>query len=192
MIGEMWESKPLFCLAVNKVTSDEIAWHCKHWTWSDDVHESGAALALDIGVPVWKIEESIEADYQASLKTAQNPDGGPYPAFPNDKSWHETSGKTGSGKKFCHSVISRTDSAAQPSYVAIVTSVKTLHSGLEIDENPAGMGSDSKPVPGTICSTRSCWKCTRRQQIGWQLSSGLRGFRPCNRRSMWQVRWSER
>ena len=79
--GEMCKSKPLFCHAVNKVTSDEIAWHCKHWTWSDDVHESGAALALDIGVPVWKIEESIEADYQASLKTAQNPDGGPYPAF---------------------------------------------------------------------------------------------------------------
>ena len=85
-------------------------------------------------MPVWKIEESIEADYQASLKTAQNPDGGPCPAFANDKSWDETSGKTGSGKKFCHSVISRTDSAAQPSYVAIVTSVKTLHSGLEIDE----------------------------------------------------------
>ena len=36
VIGEMWKSKPLFCLAVNKVTSDEIAWHCKHWTWSDD------------------------------------------------------------------------------------------------------------------------------------------------------------
>ena len=86
VIGEMWKSKLLFCLAVNKVTSDEIAWHCKHWTWSDDVRESGAALALDIGVLVWKIEESIEADYQASLKTTQNPDGGSYPAFAYDKS----------------------------------------------------------------------------------------------------------
>ena len=70
---------------MNKVTSDEIAWHCKHWTWSDDVHESGAALALEKDVLVWKIEESIEADYQASLKTTQNPDGGPYPAFAYDK-----------------------------------------------------------------------------------------------------------
>ena len=78
VIGEMWKSKPLFCLAVNKVTSDEIAWHCKHWTWSDDVHESAAALALDIGVLVWKFEESIEADCQASLKTAQNPNGEPF------------------------------------------------------------------------------------------------------------------
>ena len=98
-----------------------------------------------------KIEESIEADYQASLKTAQNPDGGPYP-FANDKSWDGTSGKTGSGKKFCHSVISGTDSAAQPSCVANVISVKTLHGSLEIDENPAGMGSDSKPVPEPLHS----------------------------------------
>ena len=80
------EFKPLFCLAVNKVTSDEIAWHCKHWTWSDDVHESGAALALDIGVLVWKIEESIEVDCQASLKTAQNPNGEPFPAYHSGKS----------------------------------------------------------------------------------------------------------
>ena len=80
-----------------------------------------------IGVPVWKIEEAIEADYQASLKTAQNPDGGPYPAFANDESWDETSGKSGSGKN-CHSVISGTDSTAQPSYVATATSViQKLH-----------------------------------------------------------------
>ena len=106
-----------------------------------------------IGVPVWKIEEAIEADYQASLKTAQNPDGGPYPAFANDKSWDETSGKSGSGKKFCHSVISGTDSTAQPSYVATATSViQNCMGSLEIDENPAGMGSDSKPVPEPLHS----------------------------------------
>ena len=167
VLGEMWKNTPPFSL---------------------NLHESGAALVLDIGVLVWKIEESIEAGYLASLKTAQNPDGGPYPASAYDKSWDETSGKTGSGKKFFHSVISENDSAAQTSDVATVTSVKTLHGGLEIDENPAGMGSDSKPVPGTICSKRSCWTCTRRQQIGWQLSSGSRGLRPRNRRSMWQVR----
>ena len=36
-------------------------------------YESGAALARDMGVPVSKMEESIEA----SLETAENPDGGP-------------------------------------------------------------------------------------------------------------------
>ena len=37
------------------------------------VHESGATLAPDLGVPVSKMEESI--DNQASLLTAQNPEG---------------------------------------------------------------------------------------------------------------------
>ena len=69
------------------------------------------------------MEESIEADNRASLKTAQNPDGGPFPAYPSGKSWDETSGKTGSGKKFCHSVILRTDFAAQPYSVAIIIPV---------------------------------------------------------------------
>ena len=57
------------------------------------------------------------------LWTARNPDGEPYPAFANDKSWDETSGKAGSGKKFCHSVILGTDSTAQPSIAAIITPV---------------------------------------------------------------------
>ena len=48
--------------------------------------ESGAALAQDMGVPVSKMEESIEA----FLKTAENPDGEPYTAFPSGKSWDES------------------------------------------------------------------------------------------------------
>ena len=58
MIGETWKNKPPFGLARNKAMSDDVAWQ---------------------GVLVWKIEESIESDYQASLKTAQNPDGGAVP-----------------------------------------------------------------------------------------------------------------
>ena len=50
-------------------------------------YESWAALTQDMGVPVSKMEESIEACIQASLKTAQDLDGGPYPAFASDKSW---------------------------------------------------------------------------------------------------------
>ena len=37
--------------------------------------ETGGASAADMGVPVSKMEESIEACIQASLKTAQDPDG---------------------------------------------------------------------------------------------------------------------
>ena len=28
--GEMWKNKPPFSLALNKATSDDIAWQCKH------------------------------------------------------------------------------------------------------------------------------------------------------------------
>ena len=100
VMGEMWKNKPPFRLALNKAASDEIAWHCKHYTGRGVMkfYESGAALAQDMGVSVSKMEESIEAHYQASLKTAKDPDGGPFPAYPSGKSWDEASGKTGSGK----------------------------------------------------------------------------------------------
>ena len=83
--------------------------------------ESGTALAVDMRVLVSKMEESIEAHYQASWKTAQDPDGGPFPAYPSGKSWDEASVKTGSGKKFYHNVISGADLAfceASYSYTA--------------------------------------------------------------------------
>ena len=47
-----------------------------------------------MGVPVSKTPDSIEAHYQASLKTARNPNGEPYPAFKSDRSWDEAPGKT--------------------------------------------------------------------------------------------------
>ena len=37
--------------------------------------ESGGAFAVDMGVPVSKMEESIEAHIQTSLKIAQDPEG---------------------------------------------------------------------------------------------------------------------
>ena len=71
-----------------------------------------------MGVPVSKMPGSIEALCQASLKTAKDPDGGPYPVYPSGKSWDEASGNTGSGKKFYHNVMSGADFAAQPYCVA--------------------------------------------------------------------------
>ena len=62
----------------------------------------------------------IEAYYQASLKSAADPDGGPFPAYPSGKSWDETSGKTGSGKKFRHNAISGADFAAQPMVIVVL------------------------------------------------------------------------
>ena len=47
--GEMWKNKPPFCVTLNMAS----------------FYESGAALGPDMGVPVLKMEESIEARYQA-------------------------------------------------------------------------------------------------------------------------------
>ena len=118
--GEMWKNKLPFSLALNKVISDDIVWQCKHYTGRGirKFHESGSALAEDMEAPVSKMPDSSEAHCQASLKTAKNPDGGPYSAYPSGKSWYEASGKTGSGTKFYHNVSSGADFEAQPYCVA--------------------------------------------------------------------------
>ena len=73
----------------------------------------------DTRVLVSKMQDSIEAHILASLKTAQDPDVGPFPAYPCGKFWDEAPGKTGSGKKFYHNVISGADCAAQPYRVGL-------------------------------------------------------------------------
>ena len=99
MTGEMWKNEPPFNLALNKATSDDIAWQRKHYR---KLHECGTASVEDIEAPVSKMLDSIEAHCQTSLKSAKDPDGEPYPAFTSDKSWDEASGKTGSEKNSWH------------------------------------------------------------------------------------------
>ena len=84
MTGEMWENKLPFSLALNNAVSDDR--QCKHYTGRGvrKLHESAVSKTPDL----------IEAHYQASLKTARNPNGEPYTAFTSDKSWDEASGKT--------------------------------------------------------------------------------------------------
>ena len=65
----------------------------------------------------------MEANFQASLKTAKDPVGGPVPAYPRGKWLDEASGKTGSGKKFYHNVLSGDEFVAQPYSVAVITPV---------------------------------------------------------------------
>ena len=115
VMGEMKKNKPPFRLALNRTTSDEIARHCKHCTERGvmKLHVSGTALAEGMRVPVSKMEELTAAHCQASLKTVKNPDREPCPAYPSGKSWCEACGKTGSGKKFHHNVMSGVDFAAE-------------------------------------------------------------------------------
>ena len=55
--GEMWKNKPPFSLDLNKATSDDIAWQCKHYTGRGvrKLHESGTALVEDMEAPVSKM-----------------------------------------------------------------------------------------------------------------------------------------
>ena len=120
----MWKNKLPFRLALNRAASDEIVWHCKRGVI--EFYESGAALAQD------KMEETVGAQYQDSLKTTKDLDGGPFPAYTSEKSWDEASGKT----VFYHNVISGADFAAQHFYVASSRkSFTTAWVILEIDEN---------------------------------------------------------
>ena len=179
---EMWKNKPPLRLALNRAASDEIARHCKHYTERGVMkfYESGAALAEGMGVPVSKMPGSFEALCQASLQTAKDPDGGPCPAYPSGESWYEASGKTGSGKKFEHNVISGVDFAAQPYYVAIITPV--IHycmGGLETDKKVSGVGCGFQARSCLLRSWRGCRRYTRQQPIGRQFSAGLRGVWSC-------------
>merc|ERR1712226_1534390 len=149
--GEMWKNKAPFRLALNKAASDEIIWHCKHYTGRGVMkyYQSGAAFAADLGVSVSVLEEQHEQHYQAAKKTEKDPDGGSWPAYPSGKSWDAASGPTGSGKKFYHNIIAGSAVKTQEFYVAIITPV--IHycmGGLEIDENSACVDSKGKAIPG--------------------------------------------
>merc|ERR1712226_941252 len=149
--GEMWKNKPPFRLCLNKAASDEIIWHCKHYTGRGVMkfYQSGAALAEDMKVPLSVLETTHDEHYQAAKKMEKDPDGGSYPAYPSGKSWDAASGKTGSGKKFYHNIIPGSAVKTEPFYVAIITPV--IHycmGGLEIDVDSAVYDTNEKVIPG--------------------------------------------
>jgi succinate dehydrogenase/fumarate reductase flavoprotein subunit len=150
--GEMWKNKPPFRLCLNKAASDEIHWHCKHYTGRGVMkfYENGAELAKDMGIPVQTLIDEHDQHYEAAKKTEKDPDGGSYPAYPSGKSWDARSGPTGSGKKFYHNIIPGSAVTTQPFYVAIITPV--IHycmGGLEIDEKSRVLDEKSrKVIPG--------------------------------------------
>merc|ERR1712038_1895935 len=123
--GEMWKNKPPFRLCLNKAASDEIMWHCKHYTGRGVMkyYPTGADLAKDMGCSLQKLVDTHEGHYQAAKKQEADPEGGPFPAYPSGKTWDEPSGKTGSGKKFFHNIIPGSAVATEQFYVAIITPV---------------------------------------------------------------------
>merc|ERR1719160_1585660 len=148
--GEMWKNKAPFRLVLNKAASDEIIWHCKHYTGRGVMkfYESGEALAKDMGISLSTLEKTHQDHYEAAKKTEKDPDGGSWPAYPSGKSWDECSGKTGSGKKFYHNVIDGSRVKTEEFYVAIITPV--IHycmGGLETTVKGECVRND-KALPG--------------------------------------------
>lgn len=149
--GEMWKNKAPFRLCLNSLASTEIHWHCEHYKGRGVMkkYDSGADLAKELGVSVKKLEAVWQVHYEASEKEKQEPDGGPFQAYPSGKSWDEPSGKTGCGKKFYHNVIPGSQFAAEPFHVAIVTPV--IHycmGGLEITTQSEVVTSKGVVIPG--------------------------------------------
>merc|ERR1711971_242655 len=150
--GEMWKNKPPFRLCLNKAASDEIIWHCKHYTGRGVMkyYASGNDLAKDMGISVDTLVASHNTHYEAAKKMEKDPDGGSWPAYPSGKSWDEASGKTGSGKKFYHNIIPGSAVKTEPFYVAIITPV--IHycmGGLEVDIDSAVLDTKTgKAIPG--------------------------------------------
>merc|ERR1712196_70795 len=150
--GEMWKNKPPFRLCLNKAASDEIIWHCKHYTGRGVMkyYASGEDLAKDMGIPVQVLIDTHQQHYEASQKTAKDPDGGQWPAYPSGKSWDAASGPTGSGKKFYHNVIQGSEVEKQEFYVAIITPV--IHycmGGLEVTADAEVISSKGE-IPGGV------------------------------------------
>merc|ERR1719498_2143228 len=149
--GEMWKNKAPFRLVLNKAASEEIIWHCKHYTGRGVMkyYENGQKLADDMGVSLQTLVDTHQGHYEAAKKTEKDPDGGSWPAYPSGKSWDEPSGKTGSGKKFYHNIIDGSAVKSQEFYVAIITPV--IHycmGGLEIDAEGAVLGKNGNAIPG--------------------------------------------
>jgi len=149
--GCMWKNKAPFRLVLNEAASKEIHWHCEHYKGRGVMkyYATGQALADDMGVPLKKIVDVTEEHYQVAKKTEQDPEGGPYPAYPSGKSWDPPSGATGSGKKFYHNIIPGSAVATQQFHVAIVTPV--IHycmGGLETTVDGEVVAKGGGIVPG--------------------------------------------
>merc|ERR1712178_91849 len=149
--GEMWKNKPPFRLCLNKAASDEIIWHCKHYTGRGVMkyYDNGKALAADMGVPLSVLEETHQGHYDAAKKMEKDPEGGNFPAYPYGKCWDEPSGKTGSGKKFYHNYIPGSAVASEPFYVAIITPV--IHycmGGLQVTVESECVGPSGRKIDG--------------------------------------------
>jgi hypothetical protein len=60
---------------LNKAASEEIIWHCKHYTGRGVMkyYKNGEELAKEMGIDVSVLEETHEGHYQAAKKDGEGP-----------------------------------------------------------------------------------------------------------------------
>ncbi|KAI8449541.1 FAD binding domain-containing protein [Phakopsora pachyrhizi] len=129
--GKMWENNKFpIRLVLNKDSSEEILWHCKHYVGRGLMKkfDTGAELAKEIGIPVSKLKSTF--DEYVQIGSGKKPD--PYK------------------KKFFHNYNFTLDG---PFFVASMTPV--LHysmGGVEINNNSEVLDTNKKPIPGLYAS----------------------------------------
>ena len=66
----MWKSKPPYRLILNKAASDEIMWHCKHYTGRGVMkfYNTGEELCKDMGVALSTLEATHQQHFEAAKK----------------------------------------------------------------------------------------------------------------------------
>ena len=143
--GEMWNNQPPFRLILNEKATNEIKWHCLHYEGRGVMkkYTNASDLAKDMNVPAEKLSQTFAEHNELAEKTAKDPEGGPYNAYPSGKSWDKY------GKKFYHNTPT---TMGEQLYVAIVTPV--IHycmGGLEITP-----GAEVKSVNGGLVNGLFC------------------------------------
>jgi flavocytochrome c len=139
--GEIWKSKGPFRLILNGKASKEIEWHCKHYKGRGLMkqYNSGEELALDMGISPAILQSTFQDYNLVAEKTAKDPEGGPYQAYPSGKSWDKW------GKKYYHNLPLEMNDQF---HVAFITPV--IHycmGGLKIDPSARVLSkATDKPI----------------------------------------------
>lgn len=129
--GKMWENNKFpIRLVLNKESSEEILWHCKHYVGRGLMKrfESGQDLAKEMGIPESKLLGTFDEYVQIGKGQKSDP--------------HK--------KKFFHNY---NFTMQGPFYVASMTPV--LHysmGGVEINEKSEVLDTNKKPIPGLYAS----------------------------------------
>merc|ERR1711865_327343 len=140
--GMMWKNEPPFRLCLNKKSSTEIHWHCEHYKGRGVMkfYPTGTALAAEMGINPDVLKATFADHADIAAKQEKDPNGGPFEAYPDGKSWDSW------GKKFFKNLPQTMEDEY---HVAIVTpSIHYCMGGLTITAKGECLHMDGGIIPG--------------------------------------------